>query len=256
MTVQPGQVYSPDRSLKGKLRRRWSRLVVRRPLTTRIDRPMVSFSFDDAPVTAVETGAAILEAAGARGVFYVCAGLDGQAGPMGRYADRDAYARLAAAGHEIGCHTFSHLDCGKADEAAIRADVARNGAALKAAGIETRTFAYPYGDVSPQAKAALGEGFLGLRALHPGLVQAGADLNQLPAISLEGADGEARSAAWIDRALADKAWVILYTHDVADPASEWGCTPGALQRLVARAQAGGAEIVTVAGALERLGAAQ
>lgn len=252
MTFQPGQVYSPDRSLKGKLRRRWSRLVERRPLAGRIKRPMVSFSFDDAPVTAVETGATILEAAGARGVFYVCAGLDGQTGPMGLYADRDAYAQLAKAGHEIGCHTFSHLDCGKADRATIHADVARNTAALKAAGIETRTFAYPYGDVSPWAKSVLNSDFLALRALHPGLVETGADLNQLPAVSLEGDGGEARAAHWIDEALAKSAWVILYSHDVADPASEWGCTPAALQRLVYRAQAGGADVVTVAEGLERL----
>ena len=252
MTFQPGQVYSPDRSLKGKLRRRWSRLVARRPLAGAVDGPLVSFSFDDAPVTAVETGAAILEAAGVRGVFYVCSGLDGQTGPMGLYADTAAYGRLAQAGHEIGCHTYSHLDCGKADGATISADVARNGEALAAAAIQTRTFAYPYGDVSPQAKRALQSEFLALRALHPGLVEAGTDLNQLPAISLEGDEGEARAAHWIDVAIDRRAWVILYTHDVADAASEWGCTPAALQRLVKRAQAGGAEIVTVAEGLERV----
>ena len=254
MTFVPGRVYSPDRSLRGKVRRRWSRLVERRPLGARVTAPIVSFSFDDAPVTAVETGATLLEAAGARGTYYVSAALDGQDGPMGRYADRAAYARLASRGHEIGCHTYSHLDCGKADGKTIDADVARNTVALTDAGLSTRTFAYPYGDVSPQAKAALASRFGALRALHPGLVQTGADLNQLPAVSLEGDTGEARANDWIDRALSDRAWLILYTHDVAEPCSEWGCTPQALERLIARAQAGGAEVLTVEAALDRIGA--
>ena len=41
--------YSADRSLKGKLRRRLVRLAERRPAKRAPDRPMVSFSFDDAP---------------------------------------------------------------------------------------------------------------------------------------------------------------------------------------------------------------
>lgn len=246
------EAYSPDRSLKGKLRRRWSRLVARRPLAADISRPMVSFTFDDAPESAVRAGAAVLEDEGVRGTFYVCAGLDGKIGPMGRYADTAGYAELANRGHEAACHTYSHLDCGKAAGEVIAQDVARNREALGRQGLATRTFAYPYGDVSPQAKAALGDRFTALRALHPGLVRRGADLNQLPAVGIEGPDGEARAAPWIDRAARERAWLILYTHDVQTEPSPWGCTPEALRRLVQRAKAAGCEIAPVAVALDRL----
>ena len=37
--------------------------------------PMVSFTFDDLPKSAVTTGAGLLEARGARGTFYVSGGL-------------------------------------------------------------------------------------------------------------------------------------------------------------------------------------
>jgi len=61
--------YEPDRSLKGKLRRRLIRLAHRRPARVKLARPMVSFSFDDAPATACEAGAKVLEARGLRGTY-------------------------------------------------------------------------------------------------------------------------------------------------------------------------------------------
>ena len=112
-----GDAYHADASLKGKLRRRVARLAHRRPLVIAPDRPMLSFSFDDAPLTAATTGARLLEARGLRGTYYVSAGLSGQDAPMGVCAGADDYRRLAEAGHEIACHTFSHLDCGRASAA-------------------------------------------------------------------------------------------------------------------------------------------
>lgn len=254
--MEPFQAYSADRSLKGKLRRRWARVVHRRALQSTIDRPIISITFDDAPQTAVDAGARVLEAEGVRGSFYVCAGLDNRDGPMGLYGDTAGYRDLAARGHEIACHTFSHLDCGQAAGPVITADCDRNAASLQDAGLETTNFAYPYGDVSPQAKAVLQTRFGSLRGLHPGLIRRGSDLNQLPAVGIEGPNGEANAARWVDRALAAPAWLILYTHDVRPEPSAWGCTPEALTRLIQRAKAGGAEIATVAEVLDRFGPRQ
>ena len=142
--MDAGQAYSADRSLKGKLRRRLSRWIARRPARVRLERPMVSFTFDDAPATAFETGAALLEAVGARGTFYVSAGLAGTDGPMGPIARREAVERAMAAGHDIACHTFSHLDCGRATAAEIADDAGRSRATLVEWGAPAAaTFAYP-----------------------------------------------------------------------------------------------------------------
>ena len=58
---------------------------------------------------------------------------------------------------------------------------------------------------------------------------------QLPAVGIEGADGEETARQWLDKARAANAWLILYTHDVSDTPSQFGCTPGALERLTAKA---------------------
>lgn len=246
--------YEPDRTLKGKLRRRLIRLAHRRPARVSLERPMVSFSFDDAPATACEAGAKVLEARGLRGTYYFAAGLAGRDGPMGRFASGEDARRLHEAGHEIACHTYSHLDCGQSSRAATLEDVDRNAASLAAwgAGVPV-SFAYPYGDVAAPAKTALSGRFKTLRALHHGLITNGADLNQTPAVGIEGEDGEAVANVWLDKAKDRKAWLILYTHDVAERPSQWGCTIDALGRLIDRALDDGFDVVTVAEGSRRIG---
>ena len=246
--------YSSDRSIKGKVRRRAVRLLHRRPLTTAPTRPMLSFTFDDAPITAVHGGAQVLEARGVRGTYYVSAGLAGQEAPMGVCGGADDYRKLAEAGHEIACHTYSHLDCGQAAGDEVAADVNANAEAFRAWGVpEAQTFAYPYGDVSPATKPALASRFRLLRALHKGVIVKGSDLNQTPGVGVEGPDGEAVARRWIKVAKRRNAWLILYTHDVRDQPSPWGCTPEAWGRLVDDGLKAGFDVVTVAEGARRLG---
>lgn len=248
------QAYQPDRSLTGKLRRRFVRRLHRRPLSVAPGRPMISFSFDDAPLTAVETGAALLEAKGLRGTYYVSGGLAGVEAPMGVCARADDYRRLAAVGHEIACHTATHLDCGKASGSRALADVEANAVLLADWGAdEVVSFAYPYGDVAGGPKGALASRYATLRGLHHGLISKGCDLNQTPAVGVEGPRGEALARRWMKRALARKAWLILYTHDVRPSPSPWGCTPETLGRLIEHAVDDGFEVVTVAQGARRLG---
>ena len=61
------QPYAADPSLTGKLRRRYARLTHRRPARLTLDRPVVSFTFDDVPESAVHEGAPVLETEGVRG---------------------------------------------------------------------------------------------------------------------------------------------------------------------------------------------
>lgn len=246
--------YRADSSLAGKLRRRAARLLHRRPLARGPDRPILSISFDDAPQTAAVTGARLLEARGLRGTYYVSAGLAGADIPMGRCADAEDIRRLAEAGHEIACHTYSHLDCGQASGEAAEADAARNAQTLADwGGRDLISFAYPYGDVGIAPKAVLARRFSTLRGLHHGLIEKGVDLNQAPAVGIEGPTGEQVARLWLDRAKARTAWLILYTHDVRPDPSPWGCTPEVLAGLIDDALADGFEVMTVREAGKLLG---
>lgn len=246
------EIYSADISPKGKLRRRLARVLHRRRAGAPA-RAMVSFCFDDAPASAAEAGARVLQDHGARGTYFVAGSMMGRDSHMGPMAGAEAALALARAGHEIACHTFSHLDCGVAKADRMIADVEANRQALARAGLgQPATFAYPYGDVSPAAKKALQPRFALLRALHHGLVERGSDLNQAPAVGIEGAEGEETAARWLRQARARKAWLILYTHDVQNLPSPFGCTEAALRRLVELARTLDIEIVTVEEGARRL----
>ncbi|HEY1072378.1 polysaccharide deacetylase family protein [Brevundimonas sp.] len=239
------QPYTPDVGLAGKLRRRFARLTHRRPARLRLARPTVSFTFDDIPATAAHAGAQALEQHGARGTFYVCAGLFGQQGHMGRFADSAEIETLIHRGHEVAGHTLNHVDCHRTSPTELDADLDANDAALCGLGAAPLHFAYPYGEVSPRAKKQLGARYASLRGVHKGLVHDGGDRNQLPGVGIEGPDGEVVARAWIDRAVAENAWLILYTHDVRETPSPWGCTPDALDRLIAHARDAGCDIRTI-----------
>jgi peptidoglycan/xylan/chitin deacetylase (PgdA/CDA1 family) len=245
--------YHADSSWRGKVRRRTVRLASRRPARAP-SRPMLSFAFDDVPASAAQTGAEVLESRGLKATYYVAAALAGADAATGRMACAEAVRRLSAAGHEIGCHTYSHLDCGQAAARDAVEDVARNAQTLARWGLpRPTTFAYPFGDVAPATKRALAGRFSLMRAMHHGLVGAGADLNQAPSIGVEGPDGEALALRWLNRVTLRPAWLILTTHDVAEHPSAWGCTPATLARLADAALAAGVEVVTVAEGAARVG---
>jgi peptidoglycan/xylan/chitin deacetylase (PgdA/CDA1 family) len=208
---------------------------------------MISFCFDDVTDTALSVGAKLLEARGLRGSFFVCGGLLGKTGHMGAYATRDQVVAAANAGHEIGCHSYSHLDCGRAGPKDIERDLDRNHHALAAMGVaQPTTFAFPFGDVSLAAKRVAGDRFQLCRALHHGVIGPGADLNQAPAVGIEGRHGEAVARRWMRAAASQGAWLILYTHSLGPSASEFGCSVASFTRLVDDAIAKGFSVVTVA----------
>ena len=75
------------------------------------ERGMVSFTFDDFPASALENGGAILEQRGWRGTYYVATGLMDQSIEVGEAFSAHHLETCAARGHEIGHHTFAHLNC-------------------------------------------------------------------------------------------------------------------------------------------------
>lgn len=243
-----------DSGLGAKLRRRLVRLYRRREASRRPDRPMVTFSFDDAPASAFRAGAAVLESYNCRGVFYVSADLLDRRSPVGLIgSDRDI-ARAVRRGHEIGCHTYGHLDCAQVSEAELSADLARNAKTLLTLGVPEApsTFAYPYGEVTPTAKRLTSNRFQLARALHPGLIEPGVDLNQAPSARMEGPEGEAAAMHWLERAQARCSWIFFHCHGVQEGGSEWSLDVNAFRRIVGEAVARKFDVVTAAEGARRM----
>jgi peptidoglycan/xylan/chitin deacetylase (PgdA/CDA1 family) len=216
--------------------------------------PIVSFTFDDVPDSAL-AGAAILEAQGVRGTFYISGGLEGRVEPDRTLIDADGSKQLAARGHEIGCHTYAHRDLRHVSRSVLAADLARNARYLDAADPRPgrRNFAYPYGGGSLVKRAMLADAFRTCRAAGEAINRGPTDPTFLRAVEIRQPEEHARGLTrWVDALVADPGWLIFYTHDISPTPTPYGCTASTFERLVAHAVERGCRVLTVDAALDRM----
>lgn len=237
-----------------QLYRRLVPLVHVRPARLMSTRPMVSFTFDDFPRSAAVHGGRILEAHGARGTFYLSAQPELDSAAAYDPICPRTLENLALAGHELGCHTFSHFDCALASPGLLTQQAAANQAYVDQVlpGYQLRNFAYPYGNVSIAAKRQMADTFRSCRGIHPRVRGRSLDLSLLPSHPLFGPLMSSRLVRrLIDANAARCGWLIFFTHDVARLPSSYGTAISLLEEAVAHAARTGSDILTVDQALDR-----
>lgn len=244
-------------ALIDKMRRRAGRYLAVYSRPIRPEGGVFSLSFDDIPATAWTEAGPILAEHGIKATYYVCGGLEsGLNLDLPQYTTAHLQA-LFEAGHEVGCHTFSHTNALRMSAAEYGADLDRNAAwvADRLEGHRMTTFAWPYGDVAMATKAVVADRFALGRGIRDGINVGVADRANMQAIGLEsrrlpGYDLEALMAETSQR----KGWLIAYGHDVMDAPTPYGCTPDDLDRVIRLAKAAGLEIVPVGAAWARMAA--
>jgi peptidoglycan/xylan/chitin deacetylase (PgdA/CDA1 family) len=218
-------------------------------------RGVVSFTFDDFPKSALAAGGRVLERHGARGTYYTACHLAGTEGPLGPMFDTGDIRAAHDRGHEIACHTYSHLDCATARISTMRAEIHDNAAAVAAIidGAVLTDFSYPFGGVSAAARKVFGDAFLSCRGIQPGINQGVPDYAELRANKIYASlFSKEALCQLIDNNQAAGGWLIFYTHDVAEAPSAYGCTGRQLDEIVAYAAAR-APILPVRDVISRLG---
>lgn len=244
--------YAPSRDLISKVRRRLTAERAARPVRFAFEQPIFSVTFDDFPASAADAGARILERHGARGTYYASSKMANVDGPCGPGFAPSDIARLARTGHEVGCHSATHADCARRDIFSSLEDLARNRDALMAMGAPApRTHAYPYGETSSELKDNLPPRLMSARGILPGLNSGPGDLAQLRAFPLFGDGGIARVMDALKQGAKRNAWVIGFTHDIADKPSPWGATAAELDLLLREAHKLGYVVLPVTSALGR-----
>jgi peptidoglycan/xylan/chitin deacetylase (PgdA/CDA1 family) len=170
-------------------------------------RTPVLLSFDDGFASNLEVARDILEPRGLRALFFVCPGLIDLPAAERRAAiaahvfrghssaqglDLIGWpdlAALAAAGHEIGCHSLSHDCLAGLNPPELEREVASAKARMaEMLGRTTAWFAFPFGDIGSidaSALAAIGSHFRLCRSGIRGTAHAGSHPLALPAESAE-----------------------------------------------------------------------
>ena len=241
-------------SLMERVNRQITQRLPLKPVKSRLTAPVASITFDDFPRTAWTRGGPILEQRNVKATYYVTGGFSGRINEgLDHYVDSDL-PEIVAAGHEIGCHTFSHEKGPTVSTESLVDDVERNAAYVQdvLGDYVMSSFAYPYGEASPRTKLLLGDRFATSRGIRKGVNKGLMDLSQLKAIGIEKWwwTSEYIQAA-VDKAKAENAWVIFFTHDVGDDPSPYGATPAMLEHALDALDRAGIEMLPVKHALAR-----
>jgi peptidoglycan/xylan/chitin deacetylase (PgdA/CDA1 family) len=218
------------------------------------DRPLATFTFDDAPSSVSTYGASVLEAAGARGTFYISTALLGRSTEYWQLIDAEGVRELHVRGHEIGMHGHCHLPVGSRGSAAeFSDDIARNRAVLRAIdpGIEASNFAYPYGHVTLSRKMQLARRVRSSRGVAGGINSGLIDTQLLRVIPLEEKGPSLDEIAHLlDAAERVNGWAIFMIHDVASVPSPFGVTPEKLAAVLRLVTSRSFSVLTMNAALD------
>jgi peptidoglycan/xylan/chitin deacetylase (PgdA/CDA1 family) len=227
----------------------------RRPFTIVPEGPIISFTFDDFPRSALLTGGAILQSYGAAGTYYASLGLMGRQAPTGRIFSPEDLEVLFAQGHELGCHTFSHCHAWDTPPDVFEAEIIRNREALTklAPKASFHTFSYPISVPRAQTKERISKYFACCRCGGQTFNVGNVDLNYLSAFFLEQSrDNPEIVKSLIDQNQRAQGWLIFATHDISDDPTRWGCKPGFFEEIVKYALKSGSRILPAFQAYEVL----
>jgi peptidoglycan/xylan/chitin deacetylase (PgdA/CDA1 family) len=229
-----------------------AKLVRRRRIDVSQRPAIVSLTFDDVPESAVSSGAPVLERHGVRGTFYVASGLCGQEDEQWRVASFAQVRDLAAAGHEVGCHTSRHVNVqwlGR-DELSRECDVNAETLAQACGVARPTSFAYPFGDLGLWQKSILEERFASCRTIYERLNVGIVDPGLVGAVGLFDRTLDHRRVEKLVRdAKARRAWLVFYTHDVDDHPTGIGASPRLLDDTLKILRDHGVQCSTMAEAL-------
>ncbi|HEY8260129.1 MAG TPA: polysaccharide deacetylase family protein [Methylosinus sp.] len=239
------------RAFRTRISGRLAREIPLRLRRLRNTAPMVSFTFDDVPDSALD-GAELIESAGARGTFYISTALLGLRADHWRVIDADGVRELHRRGHEIGLHGHRHLPIGLHSASSLAEDIAQNKSALRAVvpGAVAENFAYPYGQLNFARKRQLAKLVKSSRDIRGGVNRGFVDPQLIGAVALADSRlGAAEVERHLDEAAAVNGWLVFLTHDVADQPSPYGVSRRLLSHAIEGALRRGLRIETLDAAL-------
>jgi len=236
------------RSQAGRIRRTLLQAAFARRAELRQCGPIVSFTFDDFPRTALTIGGSILRNYGFYGTYYTAMSLMDTCNGLGEHFRREDLSALLEDGHELASHTYGHTSSRSVSCSAFTADAVKGRMAVEsvAGKREAGNFAFPFGDVTLKTKREIGAKMASCRSIWGGFNGPVVDLNLLRANSLYGNQNQSdRIRKLIEQNEHRRTWLIFYSHDVQDNPSPFGCTPELLQLAVSFAAQTAGQVLTV-----------
>jgi peptidoglycan/xylan/chitin deacetylase (PgdA/CDA1 family) len=242
--------------LKGRYQRTAAVTFARRPFRMRNSEPLISFTFDDFPRSALSIAGKMLEDLGVFGTYYTSLGLLGQKAPTGDMFTGEELRLVLERGHELGCHTYAHSHASDTPPHTFEESILENQRTLDTLlpRAQFKTLSYPIGCPRPETKRRSARYFRGCRAGGQTYNEGSTDLNLLKAFFIEQSRHEPDAIkAMIDANSRAGGWLIFATHDVCDDPTRYGCRPELFGEIVRYSLQSGARILPVSTALTAIG---
>lgn len=218
--------------------------------------PLVSFTFDICPDSAYTNGASILEDHGIHGTFYISSGICDTKDTYWHVITPEQVRALHDHGHEIGCHTFSHVNVETLSASGINEECRLNHNLLRrlCGDIQLTNFCYPFGSVSLPRKLQLQKKFDSCRGIDEGVNVGKVDLGLLKVVELSNRTLTPEKLQTVLRETCDRnGWLIFYSLDIADPPTFMGCSPAFLRSTIETVQSMGVACTTIHDGLRQIG---
>jgi len=219
--------------------------------------PLISFTFDDFPRSALFTAGAMLEQHGYGGTYYTSLGLMGKNTLTGEMFLREDLPLLLARRHELACHTYAHCHSFTTPSAEFERSILENRQAIRVLEptVKFESLSYPISWPRLDTKRRCAKYFRGCRAGGQTHNAGTADLNYLNAFFLEQSrDDSAVIKAAIEENRRANGWLIFATHDVSPSPTRYGCSPELFEGALRWSVESGARILPVSQALTAIGA--
>ncbi len=200
-----------------------------------------------------------MEGFGIRASYYLALSLMDSAYSIGAAFTREDLEAVVAGGHEIGSHTFGHLDAWSTAAALFEASILENQRRLGeiCPGRVFRTFSFPINTPHPKIKKIAGERHVCCRGGGQTFNSKTVDLNLLSSYFVDGRNRRDFDAMKkiIDENCEKTGWLIFSTHDIDEHPSPYGCTSQQFEDLASYARSSGSDILPVYDAWAALAAA-
>ncbi len=241
--------------MQGVYRRAVAQYCFRRPFVVKPDAPLISFSFDDFPRSALTVGGSILKSHGVSGTYYAALGLLGRTIETGQMFDADDLYQLVDQGHELGCHTFGHCHAWNTPPLAFEQSVLENQRTLHELipSASMPTLSYPISVPRAGTKEKVSQYFACSRGGGQKFNAGVADLNYLSAFFIEQCrECPEKIYRIIEQTCQSRGWLIFATHDIGNNHTPWGCSPELFEQIVRFSVSSGARILPVFQAYQAL----
>lgn len=234
-----------------KIHRKIARSITTSPFKLKAEKAIVSFTFDDFTASAATVGGKLLQNANMNGTYYLCGNYISKELDHTEIASKQMIKDLMSAGHEIGCHTYNHIDCQSSDRKTLFKDLQQNQHLIeKVTGQKPVNFAYPYGNMDLTSKYRVMSNYRTARGIDSGLNYGWIDLANLKANAIYSSSYSTNQMTnLISEAVQKKAWLIFYSHDVCKEPNKFGCTPEQLNEIIDMVEKSGSIVLPIKHAL-------